>query len=481
MAGVTKKELEELVDLFGEKITEVLTARDGNKGMKSKVGIWRTKLLSAVEEGNISNDVLNKILEALVTNGKISENIALEVQKSGITKEVYEKASKEQTEEIKKSVGGDKLPGDKGILGYLRTTQGGIGKTLSAMKKAREEGGGTLGALGAGLKTGAKSLASWDNVLAGATLALSKFHPLGIIAGLAIKDFAGNVSRHNDEIDAYNEQLSKSTKELSRGKASGGTDARDPFTGLSLKGLATGGGQDKLISTLMKGNAIIDEGNEAASWRAKLASKEAEKDGDGKGGLFSNIKNLFSSKGGIGRMLLGVSKGLGGVVTKLGPVLGALGPGLAVAGAAMAGWKIGKWINDKWGGEIGSAIDRVSGWFGGGAAKKEAQTDRDLVKARKEYARFTALTMEEKLAEAQIRKEKRQENAKLSAMSSKDIKAYLIAKDKGSKLAETPAVVDNSNVIIATKGGGAPVREINQINDSVDDMGLTVFAKGFLI
>lgn len=102
------------------------------------------------------------------------------------------------------------------------------------------------------------------------------------------------------------------------------------------------------------------------------AKNVKDKAAKGLGAMGDFLSNLFGNLLGNSQFLskiLGMFTGLfGGMFKMIGKVIGVgarfLGPLAAIAGAAYAGWKIGEWINDKFGDEIGQAVDAVAGFVG---------------------------------------------------------------------------------------------------------------------
>jgi hypothetical protein len=90
---------------------------------------------------------------------------------------------------------------------------------------------------------------------------------------------------------------------------------------------------------------------------ALLAPLIAGKMGKAFGSIGKTLKNAlgFGGPGGVGKG----GAGKGG--------MGAIGKAGLVAGAALAGWKIGSMIEEAYGDEIGGAVDSIMGFFGKGA------------------------------------------------------------------------------------------------------------------
>jgi hypothetical protein len=109
-----------------------------------------------------------------------------------------------------------------------------------------------------------------------------------------------------------------------------------------------------------------------------------EKDQTGKSSLFGALaggfKGIFKRllpilKGGFGPIIKGLMVAMGPVIGLFGKLAMALGPVLGVIGAAMAGFKIGSWLNKKLGlsDKLVSGVETVQGWFGSSTDDKIKQ------------------------------------------------------------------------------------------------------------
>lgn len=98
----------------------------------------------------------------------------------------------------------------------------------------------------------------------------------------------------------------------------------------------------------------------------------------GPGGLRGAGGGLLGRVGGLGRGLGGKALGLGRGALRV------AGPAGLVAGAGLAGFKVGSMIQEKYGEEIGSAIDSVLGFFGAGPKAVDEEAEDAFEKAKKQ-------------------------------------------------------------------------------------------------